>query len=415
MLLGRFDETLMRINGFRFWRTSFFSILLSFSMIWYLGFWYLSNASAVDPTSYFFDRAKGYERIYSSKREEQALTYIETANKADFTRPTSRDSPSMCIGIATITRKSDKQYVEGAVGSLLEGLTDAERAQIYLILFIAHTDPSRHPIFQELWPQTVSNEVLTYNVSDNDLKQLRMFEDEHHPRNKSIYDYGYLLKNCLRTGAEWISIIEDDVIARAGWYDMACVALKEAQNISRGASWLYLRMFYTENLLGWNGEEWPRYLSWSLLLFVIVLFGLLGSRARSPLLRRHLSNSDIATLSCVCLPAFIGLYFMAGRMTMQPPSPGVRSMPRFGCCSQGFIFPRDIVPTVIQRVGQAMNEDYYIDMLFERFADARDLGRFAQFPSLLQHVGLQSSKGWGYDGDAALTWNFAFERTIDHR
>lgn len=50
---------------------------------------------------------------------------------------------------------------------------------------------------------------------------------------------------------------------------------------------------------------------------------------------------------------------------MQPLSPGVHEMPKFGCCSQGFIFPRQIVPRVIERTHRAMNEDLYMDMMLE--------------------------------------------------
>ena len=84
-------------------------------------------------------------------------------------------------------------------------------------------------------------------------------------------------------------------------------------------------------------------------------------------------------------------------------------MPKFGCCSQGFIFPSTIVSKVIERTKKAMFEDYYVDMLLERFADAEELARFAHFPSLLQHVGLKSSKGYGFDSHAGEIWNFGFE------
>ena len=369
-------------------------------------------ASARDPTTYFFDERKGYERTYSAQREKQAYAYIERFNHTASSGPSSSDNPSMCIGVATIARRSEEQYVRGAVGSLLEGLSDAERAEIYLILFIAHTDPSVHPVYHESWPKAISNKVLTYEVSDADQALLRFFEENYHPRNKSMYDYGYLLSNCLKTGATWITIVEDDVVAREGWYRMAKSSLRNVEDQVGRADWLYLRMFYTEALLGWNSEEWPRYLGWSFLLFGTLLSLLVGSRARLPLLRRHISNIDVALLCCCFLPAFIGLYFMAGRMTVQPPPAGVRLMSRFGCCSQGFIFPRRIVPHVIERIHKAMYEDYYIDMLLERFADAEDLARFAQFPSLLQHVGIKSSKGWGYDEHAGEIWNFGFETFV---
>ncbi|KAL8763579.1 MAG: hypothetical protein Q9184_000652 [Pyrenodesmia sp. 2 TL-2023] len=84
-------------------------------------------------------------------------------------------------------------------------------------------------------------------------------------------------------------------------------------------------------------------------------------------------------------------------------------MNRFGYCSQGFMFPRSIVLPLVERTKKAMDEDYYVDMLLERWADAEDLRRYVLVPSLLQHVGRKSSKGWGYDQSASTTWNFGFE------
>lgn len=33
----------------------------------------------------------------------------------------------------------------------VEGLSEAERAQIHLITFVAHTEPIVHPIYHESW------------------------------------------------------------------------------------------------------------------------------------------------------------------------------------------------------------------------------------------------------------------------
>ncbi|KAG8533074.1 uncharacterized protein KY384_001857 [Bacidia gigantensis] len=412
--LGWVDERRPRAVGRSVWHTTAFWIWLSLGMFWLATYEYFSYASARDPTSYFFDKAQGYQRMYSKQREKQAYAYIESVNHTGIPPPSSSETPSMCLGVATIARPSTEQYVRGTVGSLLEGLSDSERAEIYLIIFIAHTDPAVHPIYNEPWARAVANKVLTYEVSEADLAQLHLFEDEHLPRNKSMYDYGYLLSSCSDTQARWIAIVEDDNIARAGWYRTARSSLQEIQGQMSAAKWLYLRMFFTETLLGWNSEEWPRYLGWSLLLFISLLYVLVGLRSRSVVLRWHLSNSEIVATCGTFLPAFIGLYFMAGRVTVQPQPPGVGLMPRFGCCSQGLIFPVEVVPSLIERIRQAMHEDYYIDMLFERFADTNHLARFAQFPSLLQHVGSKSSKGFGFDTSAATLWNFGFE-TIQPR
>lgn len=315
----------------------------------------------------------------------------------------------MCVGVATVKRPIQEQYVRGTIGSLLEGLSEVERAQIYLITLIAHTDPMLHPIYHEPWLRALSDQVLTYDISKEDLAELHKFEEEKFPRNKSMYDYGYLLDSCLKTYAEWITIVEDDVIARAGWYDKAINSLQKARAQAGGAGWLYLRMFYSEMFFGYVSEHWLRYSSASLALFVVLLAALIEVRRRSSILRRHLSNVGVGVICGCCLPAFISLYFMAEYVSMHPSRPGVRRMSEFGCCSQGFIFPQEIVPLAIERTKKAMYEDLYVDMLLERFADAQGLARFSQFPSLLQHIGLKSSKGHGYDGSAGEIFNFEFE------
>ena len=66
--------------------------------------------------------------------------------------------------------------MRGTIGSLLEGLSDAERAQIHLIAFIAHTDPTVHPIYHEPRLIAVSNTVLTYDIPQEDIAKPRIKE-----------------------------------------------------------------------------------------------------------------------------------------------------------------------------------------------------------------------------------------------
>lgn len=391
-------------------RSSTFRILIGLLIFYVLAFCYCKYAYNHDPTSFFFDPIQGYARLYSLEREGQALAFIDAANVSSS--PFKRQPiPSLCIGIATIAR-SGKQYVQSTIGSLLEGLSEDQRSEINLSVLIAHTDPYVHPIFQEPWLKSVSNEVLEYHVSDDEMTRLRLWEDEHHYRNKSMFDYAYLLEKCRHTDARWVAMIEDDVLAMEGWYGRAMAALETIKNETDPSNYLYLRMFYTENLFGWNSEEWPRYLGVSVLLLALMGTFLLGIRACSGRLQRHLSNVTIVVLCCIALPAFITLYFMAGKVSMQPLKPGIHKMPKYGCCSQGFIFPSEIVPRVIERAHQAFDEDLYVDMMLEKWADAEGLTRYALVPSLLQHIGTKSSKGWGYNEGAKTTWNFGFEQHV---
>lgn len=72
-------------------------------------------------------------------------------------------------------------------------------------------------------------------------------------------------------------MVEDHVLARAGWYPETQRALRNLETSTAKDRLLYLRMFYTEGLLGWNSEEWVRYLGWSVANFLIVLSILLAS------------------------------------------------------------------------------------------------------------------------------------------
>ncbi|KAL9004695.1 MAG: hypothetical protein Q9188_002491 [Gyalolechia gomerana] len=404
--LGRFDDRPESPSRTLLQSTNFW-IILCYSVSYFVIYQYCRYAYSRDPTSFFFDPKKGYQKIYSLKREQQADAFIEVANRSTDA-PSSQLNAEVCLGVATIARSKD-QYIRRAVGSLLEGLTDAQRASIHLAVFFAQTDPHQHPIYNEPWLKSVANEIVQYNVGDEEMARLRLLEETHQFWNKSMYDYEYLLKACLNTGAQWIMIVEDDVLAKEGWYSEAMRALEDIQLRTDDQVWLYLRLFYTEKLFGWNSEEWLQYLGWSILALLVTATTLVVSRSSSRRLRKHLSNVSIAIICFFCLPATILLYFMAGRVSMQPPPSGLHRMENFGCCSQALVFPRQIVPRAMDTVHHATNKRYYIDMTLERWANDEGLARFALIPPLLQHVGSRSSKGSKFDEGANSIWNFAFE------
>lgn len=401
LLLGRLDNRPESLSWTLIRSTSFW-VVLSYSILYLAAYHYCSHTYSHDPTSFFFDPSKGYQRVYSLKREKQADAFIETANRS-ARQTSSQSSPSICLGIATIARTGE-QYIRRTIGSLLEGLSHDQRDSIYLVVFFAQTDPSQHPIYNEPWFNNVADEILQYDVRNETMDRLRSLEENHNFWNKSMFDYEHLLSKCVDTGSDWIMIVEDDVLAKQGWYAQATDALSDIQLRMKGHGWLYLRLFYTEKLFGWNSEEWPRYLGWSILAFVVTATTLMTGRSYSRWLRKHLSNISITVVCCLCLPATILLYFMAGRVSMQPPPPGLDRMEQFGCCSQGLIFPR-----LMDAVKYATDQHYYVDMTLERLANSEGLPRFALVPPLLQHVGSKSSKGSKFDEAAKTIWNFAFE------
>lgn len=110
---------------------------------------------------------------------------------------------------------------------------------------------------------------------------------------------------------------------------------------------------------------------------------------------------------------------------MLPIPPGVNQMSNFGCCSQAFVFPRSRIPDLI--ILYESKDEGYVDSITEEYANLNQEVRWAITPSIVQHVGRQSSKAQkGSSGrpsryktksemkGAERLWNFAFERNDAH-
>jgi hypothetical protein len=392
--------------------------LLLFCATYFFAILYCNHAFYRDPTSFFFNPATAYEPTYSMQRKHQAESFVAAANVSSLRSfEHAQKPPVVCIGISTIARLGGNQYVRSTIGSLLDGLSNEERQSIHLITFIAHTNPADHPIFHEQWIDKLVDTVLTYNVSQSQLRHLEYLENGKYFQEKSVFDYTYTLRKCHDTGARWIVMLEDDVIAMEGWYSRALQAADQADDathVGLTPGWLYLRLFYTEEFLGWNAEEWPHYLAWSGLFVLGALVILVTARRQTQYMQKRVSNQTIAIACGLCVPACIVLYFLAGRCSVQPVSPGVFKLPKFGCCSQGLLFNRDMVPRTIGYL-QARKEGQ-IDSMIEDLADEESFVRWAVSPSLLQHVGRKSSRGDDYGPQAKYQrsvaekiWSFGFE------
>lgn len=389
------------------------SAFLFFFLVYLALIRYCSQAYYRDPTSVFFDPVRGYEPRYSAERQIDADAFIRNANLTTYVQITPQD-PKMCIGIATVAREQD-QYVRRTVGSLIEDLEPWEREQIFLVILIAHADPQMHPIYGEPWLTNVADKTLLYDVNQGRLQNLRDWETNKDYRKKAIFDYTYVLQRCVDAGTQWITMIEDDTLAVDGWFPRAMEALQKADeqhSSTEEMDWLYLRLFYTEEFLGWNTEEWPRYFAAS--VAVIGMTGMALFLIRQFIFENTITNNVIAITCFVCAPAFISLYFMAGRLSMQPSLPGLYQMPEFGCCAQGLVYSHNMASKVITRLSQV--REGYVDQIVEAWANEANLVRWVTIPSLLQHVGALSSKG-DDRGSAARygrsvaekIWSFSFE------
>lgn len=378
-----------------------------------------------DPTSAFYQPSQTPKWDYTNLRREQATTVIQDAitlnsinSTANITKVDPTQRPDLCVGIATIARPTNARYFASTVGSLLHNLAPAERARIHLLLFVAHIDQRKHPAWAEGWIPLLADSILTYDTLPR--AQLDHVQEMENAagiyKEKGIFDYTYLLEACAATGAAHTLMLEDDVLALDGWFHRSMAAIAEATR--RGKDYLYIRLFYTDLLMGWNGETWPSYVFHSIRVFLItaVTLGILHYltfRSR-PGWRRHahayLSPRFMVLYLFVFLPACIALYFAAGRLTVHPPysKTGIIEMHDYACCSQGMLFPAWRIPDVVGWLRE--RREGYVDVTLEEEANAKGgQVRYAMTPGVLQHTGTQSSKeGGGFDTmtDHIKSWTF---------
>lgn len=181
-----------------------------------------------DPTSIFFDPNRAYKPGYSTVRRGEADGFIQEVLDGYHERSSNVTDPTLCVGIASVARDGAR-YFRTAVGSFLHGLDESERNDIYLILFIAQTDPTLHPAWPEGWMERVAEKVITYGPQEEHWEHLQELERNKEFKEKALFDYTYLLKACNRVGSKYIAMIEDDVIAMDGWYHRTRHALAQAE------------------------------------------------------------------------------------------------------------------------------------------------------------------------------------------
>ncbi|KAJ5569490.1 uncharacterized protein N7459_008920 [Penicillium hispanicum] len=386
-------------------------VLLVAALVYLLAFEYCSLRYWRDPHSAFFDIRKVFEWKYSLVREHEARHFTSVYNapqEAGLDMAKGRDPPLMCAALATVKRDKD-DYFEASVGSILSDLDPRERHALHLAILFANIDPTQHPSWGQRWVDRLADSVASYNVSQEEFEHLKELEEKHNFYEKGVYDYVYLLNQCLETGAPYIFILEDDVILADGWMIKTLNGLHRLSHgpTARNGSWLYLRLFYTETSLSWSSADfWYR--NMPLAFFITMSSGcalLLAFRRRWPKTRSYIDNWTIAAITLVVIPAFTALTYMVGKYSLLPLQ-GVVEMNGNGCCTQGLVFPREQVQPLIEYLQDRKSGQ--TDSMIEEYATQTGLTRLALAPQQLQHVGLRSSRD-NVAINTQSTWAFWFE------
>ncbi|KAI0538251.1 hypothetical protein GGR58DRAFT_501401 [Xylaria digitata] len=392
------------------------SFFLSFLVLYSLIILYLRETCHRDPSSIFWRPEQARLLSYSLFRKAQARNFADQAEKHEPTKWDNTTAPQLCIGIASVNRHG-VSYLKETLGSLLKGLDELERRQIYIVVFLAHKNQSKHDASHAVWLRNMVDNLPVYRGNHELLELIEKLESDRsytaHARKQKI-GYSVLLTECAKVNPTYTMTLEDDVIALDGWFHRTLSAIRTAVRKTHEMgrdNFLYLRIFYDGRLLGWNSEEWPYYLGFSSLLVFVEVFFIFALRWRFPLIRQFTSLAFTIILCGVCTPMMIGLFFAAGRSCMLPRRPGVNLMQKYGCCAQGLVFPQQrVVETLLPLYRDTTNAHAAVDTFLEDYANVKNELRWAVTPVLIQHVGGKSS----HDTGDQLQGGFAKDMPFDY-
>jgi hypothetical protein len=395
-----------------------------------------------DPSSLFFKPSHAFNRVYSAIREDESAEFIyrvllKVVSPDSKVSVTDRRNEQVCIGIPSVSGRHSTPLLH-TLGTLSDTLTPEERDSIYIIVLLANENPYMHIAYGEPWLSQLADEVFTYNGSiflganpphrKEPSEAYSVLAYNMHEQTilwsrvqKTKFDNSIVVEACRHRDAPYFALIQDNVVASRDWLKRLRAGIPEVRKRTEksGRDWFYIRLFYSEMHMRWNKEEGLYYL-WYIgkVYFVIscMLYLVLGLRLMlgwytganmTPANERAFYHFAALVLG-TWTPAIVALAFAAGRVTLHrlTVSSGVREMPRYGCCAQGLVFPKEH----LRELQEALNKPPYdsdVHVAIEGYANDNSLAKWALEPSVLQHVAMDDFSEGGKDPEV---WNFSFER-----
>ena len=206
--------------------------------------------------------------------------------------------------------------------------------------------------------------------------------------DKVRYDFAHALRYVYRTSsAPYIAVFEGDIIFADGWIARSISALQDIEKRTKAGNtkWSDLRLFNNEDSIGFASQD---LLGNNVPLIILgisgTLFIAIQLLARYSQLGKDVFTSQFAlVICCITVPLFVILFFQSGKSSVLPPAPGVK-VQSWGCCSQGMIMPRRVIPNL---TAAFIKNSEQPDRTFRLFPEENGFQRFVLNPIQVQHLG----------------------------
>jgi len=203
----------------------FLRSLLLFSFLFVTALLACVFFTRTNPTSAFFHPGAANTH-YSSVRLREAREFAHRAASSPQTKADELYPPGVCIVVSQSERRGSHGF-QNTVGSLIHGLSDVERQQIHLKLSVLSTSQS---LAAEPWLENVVDSFLDSAAEMGEFFGLLSLEAQADLETaRTGMEYTELLRSCRATSAEYVLVLNDDVVAMDGWFHRMLAAIEEAR------------------------------------------------------------------------------------------------------------------------------------------------------------------------------------------
>jgi hypothetical protein len=257
--------------------------------------------------------------------------------------------------------------------------------------------------------------------------------------SQGVVDYAHLLHTCLQTKAEYILVLEDDVVAQPGWFSrLENVVIPDLKTMThKGRKWINVSLSWSYQYLGWEMQHVPL-ITWVILsvyigtLTIVAIIRrvvglqttvqsitastvylptsewMVSSRKRQRRLQIH--KLLLHLLSPLLLSPHMLLFFLQGRHAAMPLPFGPSHLST--CCSQSLVFSRESASYVVNHlISDGFGDERHPtprNGALELLSGQEKWERWVYKPALWQHVGTVSGKGFE-NRDRGKHWGFEVE------
>ena len=368
--------------------------------------------------SYYYKKHELNDYINQKINENELRAHKAQLRLHQFVEATGRDRlkqelnnrlhlrhQQFCFGLVSTGRKYNPKYLTQVVARLVPQIYKDTSAT--MIIYNANIPPT---INQDAIQLSKFLPVITRSSSPPPPNQ-RYYDGT---ASKESVDYLYILRQCIKTNARYIIILEDDALPSDDFIEQLHYVIHKllsTSSLSR-STWAFIKLYYPEKWQGWGNPEVPELIMTSAELAVIVVAIWTIFSWKNVFIRgyRRICLSWLIFIIAMCYALlFLALLGRQHLIELRKLSRLFYNLvPAPECCTPAIIYPFDKA-TLLANYLANNTLDRPIDFIIDEFIAKTKLEKFLILPNLVSHIGLISSLSHKSFNPNPYNYDFIFD------